>query len=477
MNRNHTGRRWTFRVGMIAALCVPALALSLVLALGNATARAQPARPDAAAVVAQRDEAIAYAIGLQAYLYGYPALDYMRVMREQTTAGADPHGVYAPINHIYFQDGLAEPGGFFAGRAPNTSTIYFSAWLDLSSGPVTIDAPDTHDRYYVLTYADFYADVQHTGRRTTGTAAQRILVVGPGWNGKPPAGVHLIRLRTDLGYLLGRVLVDGPQDLSAARSVMRRFRLSGPTPTPAARQPPAPETLTSPDVFRSLNIFLKNNPRLPGEDALMAQFDRIGVGPGATFDARRLSTGTRRGLERAVADGHAILANAPLAAPVVEGWTPMVTTYGNFGFDYLERAIIEYNGFLGNLPQEAVYPSAQTDASGDPLNGGKRYRIVFPANGLPPNDAFWAINAYDLRTMDLFPNRARRYAVSDRMPDLRRRADGAVEIRTQQEEPAEQDVNWLPVGAGRFFLSCRIYQPRAPVLDGRYTLPPIEALP
>jgi hypothetical protein len=178
-----------------------------------------------------------------------------------------------------------------------------------------------------------------------------------------------------------------------------------------------------------------------------------------------------------VTDGHAILANAPLAAPAIKGWSPIVTNYGNFGFDYLQRAMIEYNGFLINLPQEAVFPSAQTDAAGDLLNGGKRHRIVFPAHGLPPNDGFWAINAYAAQTMDLFPNLLRRYAISDRMPDLRRRADGGVEIRIQKDEPAEQDVNWLPVGDGRFFLSCRIYQPRTAVFDGTYTLPSIDTLP
>jgi hypothetical protein len=84
----------------------------------------------------------------------------------------------------HIQDGLAEPGGFFAGRAPNTRALYFTAWLDISPGPVTIDAPDTHDRYYVLIYADLYSEVQHSGRRTTGTAAQRVMVVGPGWSAR-----------------------------------------------------------------------------------------------------------------------------------------------------------------------------------------------------------------------------------------------------------------------------------------------------
>ncbi len=435
-------------------------------------------RPDPAAVVAHRQESLAYAAGLQAYLYGYPVVDYYRVMRDQTTLGRDPKGVYAPLNEIVFQRGLATPGGLYAGRGPNSSTLYFTAWLDVSTEPLQVLVPDTAGRYYVLTWADMYSEVQHTGRRTTGTSAQRLLVVGPDWQGTVPDGVHLVRLRTHHGYLLGRMLVESDADLAEASALMRQIRLTGGSRTLDTDELPAAEDLRSLAFFAYLNRFLRENPRLPQEAQLMAQLNQVGIGPATQFDADALPNGLRRGLQRAVADGHRILADSALAAPAYTGWSVLSKeTYGSYGFDYLRRATVEYHGFLGNQPEETVYLSALTDAAGVPLDGRHRYEVVFEPDTLPPVAAFWALNVYDARTVDLIPNTAGRYAVTDVMPDLKRRPDGAVVVWLQQQPPEEPDVNWLPVHAGPLFVTLRFFQPESEVLSGVYTPPPIVPLP
>lgn len=458
---------------------VASLAGSLFCATASMTSTvAQPTQEtNPAQLVSQREEALAYSVGLQAYIYAYPALDYMKVMREQTAPGLDPNGIYGPVNTIVFQDAPAVPGGFYKGRAPNSDTIYFTAWIDTTHGPVQVYAPDTNDRYYGLTFADFYSNVQHTGRRTTGTHEQVVLVVGPDWQGEAPEGAHVIRLSTHQGYLLGRLLVLDDKDLPKAQALLRRFRMEGPAKGDWSTEAlPKPGDVRSAMAFEYINQFLRRNPRVPGEDALMYQFDSAGFGPMREFDVSKVSEATRRGLQRAAEDGYSILLNAPRAAPQFVGWSPIVSNYGQFGFDYFWRAAIEANGFLINLPAEAVYPSSMTDASGQVLNGGKSYRIVFPQGSLPPSDAFWSITPYAIPEMDLIPNADRIYSLGNRAGPLKRRADGATEIRLQRTRPKERDVNWLPVGEGQFFLNFRIYQPRPEVIDGRYQLPPIERL-
>lgn len=456
----------------------PAAALLCLLALASTPAASLRAadgdRKDSEAIIAHRQEALAYATGLQAYLYGYPVVDYLRVMRDQVTRGRDPNGVYAPVNQIAYQDDLARPGGLYAGRGPNSNTLYFTAWLDVSEEPLQVAVPDTGDRYYVLTWADLYSEVQHTGRRTTGTQAQQLLVAGPDWQGELPDDTQLVRLRTHQGYLLGRVLVDGPHDLPAARQVMHGFTLQGPTRNAADYDLPERDDLRSLAFFEYLNRFLRENPRVPGEELLMTQMDQVGIGPSVEFSANAVPAGLRRGLERAIEDGHRILADSPLAAPPHAGWsTPATETYGLYGHDYLRRAMVEFHGFLGNHAEETIYLSALTDAEGEPLHGNHRYEVVFPAGQLPPTNAFWALNVYDTRTVDLIPNSANLYAISDRMRDLRYRDDGSLVVRLQQVAPEAEDVNWLPVNDGPLFVTLRFFEPTAEVLDGDYMPPPI----
>lgn len=463
---------------ILAAFCLvfsASAAVNAPWACAQAQPEAGPRSP--ADIIAHRQESIAYSVGLQAYLYGYPVVDYLRVMREQINSGLDPNGVYAPVNQVAYQEDLAAPGGLYAGRGPNSSTLYFTAWLDLSEGPLRVRVPDAGDRYYVLTWADLYSEVQHTGSRTTGSGSQSLLVTGPDWRGEEPAGVLVVRLRTHRGYLLGRVLVNGAEDLQAAKALMRAIELEGPQHDPAEYDLPEPAALTSLAFFEYLNRFLRSNPRLPEEDLLMAQMDQVGIGPSVDFQAEALPGGLRRGLERAIADGQRILRDSPQAAPSHIGWsTPANETYGRYGFDYLRRAMVEYHGFLGNHAEETIYLSALTDESGEPLHGSRRYEIVFPAGALPPAEAFWALNAYDARTVDLIPNALGRYAISDRMHDLRFRDDGALVVRLQQEPPEDEGLNWLPVNDGPLFLTLRFFAPAPEVLRGDYVPPPVRVL-
>ena len=48
--------------------------------------------------------------------------------------------------------------------------------------------------------------------------------------------------------------------------------------------------------------------------------------------------------------------------------------------------------------------------------------------------------------------------------------------RSQHEQPTEGDVNWLPVPAGPFNVIMRCYLPRAPIVDGTYSYPPITVV-
>ena len=97
---------------------------------------------NAAETISEQD---AHSIGVQAYLYFY-SLITMDVTRKQLTNVVKPEGLYAPMNT--FANILEYPtADIKVVVRPNFDTLYSSAWLDLSKGPVIVSVPDTHGRY------------------------------------------------------------------------------------------------------------------------------------------------------------------------------------------------------------------------------------------------------------------------------------------------------------------------------------------
>jgi hypothetical protein len=155
----------------------------------------------------------------------------------------------------------------------------------------------------------------------------------------------------------------------------------------------------------------------------------------------------------------------------VNGWT---TVYGcgEPGNGMLLRAACAQT-FPGpiNVPQEAVYWTTKVDRRGQALSGQHDYIVHFPPGGLPPTDAFWSLTMGDARN-HFVPNPINRYSVGGHA-GLVPNADGSVDIYIENAAPAGHAPNWLPSPAGRFILWLRAYLPRAAILTGAYTVPPV----
>ncbi len=141
---------------------------------------------------------------------------------------------------------------------------------------------------------------------------------------------------------------------------------------------------------------------------------------------------------------------------------------------YLQRALAARGGLWGNHGYEAAYAMVYVDASGEPLDGSRGYRLTFSAT--PPVGAFWSVTMYDIPEFYLVANPIDRYSIGDRTPGLHLAADGSLTIVMQHDEPDEPDdrANWLPAPAGPFRPILRMYEPTSAVFDGSYELPPIR---
>jgi hypothetical protein len=349
--------------------------------------------------------------------------------------------------------------------SPNNDTVYSNAWLDLSEGPVIIETPDMGERYWTLGLLDAWTNpFAYVGRRTTGNRPQRTLVHGPGWCGTVPTDITLTIAAPGADvWLIGRHLVeDDGEDAARVRksqSAMRLLRLDG---TDAAMRVDTwidgrDTGIPSADKYLSIvSAALERNPPLPPERLAW---------PPATADLaaslpavyERLRTG-----------------NQP--HDLGGGWAIPVMVKTHWGDDYLTRARIARN-FIGALGvEEAMYPTAEVDAHGAPLDGSKRYELRFaPGKGLKVG-AFWSLTMYRRSDCLFIANAIHRYSIGDRTPGLRHDADGGLAIRLQAEDPGP-GVNWLPAPRGElFYVVLRLYQPHAEHLELRFDYPPIQPI-
>ena len=444
--------------------------LTFALALAAA---GLPAETQCQAISADPEAALAYASGLQGFIYGYPLVDLLKQRHNEThrTGGSQP--AVAPVNTIAIYPHLLTPDTQGQLRAANADTLYLNAWIDLSRGPVLIEVPAFGARYYTLAFMDLYGKPYHLGTRTNGGKAMRYALVGPS-GGAVPDGYEVLALPTDTVWMLARVLARDEADLPAARTLSQAIVMKGAPGDPVTAAEPL-RPYDSLAFFTLLNQALRSVPAKPGETALMATFDQAGFGPGRQFDPATLKPSEQLGLGCAVLLGPQVLAQRGFRPARVRNgwmWSGAMADPGN---DFLLRAEVARGGYV-NAPEESIYPAAITDNRGEPLRGDRRYRIHFAKGSLPPVDAFWSLTAYDRTTSQLVANPLKRYNIGDRTRGLRYGKDGSLTLYLSATRPSEGASNWLPVPASPYHVVMRLYLPRAAALDGSYTLPPIERI-
>ena len=135
-----------------------------------------------APVAGTSSEQDAHAIGVAAYVYFYPLVT-MDVTRKQLTNVTEAAGLATPMNSFVSFPAFP-PADMKVVVRPNFDTLYSSAWLDLTRGPMIVSAPGTQGRFYLLPMLDMWSDVfASPGSRTTGNQAGDFAVVPPGWTG------------------------------------------------------------------------------------------------------------------------------------------------------------------------------------------------------------------------------------------------------------------------------------------------------
>ena len=425
-------------------------------------------------------------IAVDAYVYGYPLVT-MDMTRRVMTNVATPTDKHAPMGQ--FANMSRYPDASFKDvTAPNANTLYSAAWLDLSAEPYVLELPDEHGRYYLMPMLSGWTNVfEVPGTRTTGTKAQKYLISGPNWSGSPMAGAVRIKAPTNMAWIIGRTFAkETRSDLKAVNELQAEYKLTPLSAYGHAYVPPPGNVDPSIDMktpvrdqvnkmgavayFNRLAMLMQANPPARADSIIVRRMARLGIKAGQPFDSSKLDRKTLKVVIAAPAVAQQAIIAHGQSIPVVNGWS-YTTRTGRYGTDYLQRSYITWVGLGANLPQDAIYPVAEVDATGNKLNGANNYVLHFNKGETPPVKGFWSLTMYDPQ-MFFVANPLNRYQISPAQSPVKTNPDGSLDIYIQHSSPgADRQANWLPAPSGPFVLMLRFYEPGNEIIGGQWKPP------
>jgi hypothetical protein len=370
---------------------------------------------------------------------------------------------------------------------PNTTTIYILAQIDLSDGPVVMDAPpsmlglvDDAAFRYVIDVGQLGPDKGKGGK---------FLFVPPGYKGDIPDGYFVARSKTyDLWVALRASVKDGDTatPVKMVKEHLNIYLLS------EADNPP-PETFhnlsgkqfntvhaNNFEFYEELDKVIQKEPADAFDPELVGTFAAIGIKKGKPFkpDARM-----KKILTEAAAIGNATaraLTFNPRKKSVFffedRKWT---SPFAGGSYEFLdngERVLDDRTFFhylaTGITPAMAsavvgkgsAYAHAAMDSKGAYLDGGKTYKITLPKP--VPAKNFWSFMVYSGQHRSILETDQKTGGVDSLSPDIKANDDGTYTVWFGPEAPKGQEGNWVQTVPGKSFnVLFRLYGPLEPWFD------------
>ena len=369
-----------------------------------------------------------------------------------------------------------------AVTAPNNDTLYTSAILDLSTGPVELIVPDATERYLSVAFMDMFNDqIAYIGTRATKGKGGVYWLVRPGQQASPSEGVQRIDFPVNDLWMLARVFVSGTSDLDAARELQRQIRVCplDPSNKGVPFQTKATSARDPKNVLAVINELLARSPQT-GHSQRATQWSAFGIQPGNVnaFDTLPLLTRLAWSLLTAHVE-RLIVKRIDAQQSAQAGWMTPPPILGQYGTQDDIRAAVSLIGFGALTVDEAMYFRAMTDHQGRPLDGQQTYRMRIPAEGVPV-DAFWSLSMYkpdETKRLYFYENEIDRYAINSASQDLTYQENGDILLAIQPHRPDDPTLVWLPTPAGAFQMIFRTYLPKQEIISGQWQVPEVKMLP
>jgi hypothetical protein len=371
---------------------------------------------------------------------------------------------------------------------PNTTSVYMMSWVDLEDGPMVIETPpnvlgiiDDFWFHYVADFGNAGPDKGQGGK---------FLILPPGYEGKVPEGYHVARSETHGNWVIWRGFQKNGDPTPAVAETKRLFRIY-----PLAKKDSPPKmkfinvsgkpfnTIHSMDYkfWDEVNEVVQAEPAEGQDPEILGQLASIGIKKGEPFepDARM-----KKILEQAADIGNAT-ARTLAARPRGDVWyffpgeriwnTPFIG--GSYEFLDHGARLLDARSFFhfyatGITPamtkapvgKGSQYAVAYVDANGDPLDGGKTYKVHLPPN-VPAKD-FWSFVVYDNQTRSMLQTDQQFPSVSSARETTQKNPDGSYDVYFGPTAPADSEGNWIQTVPGKGWnMLFRLYGPLQPWFD------------
>jgi hypothetical protein len=429
---------------------------------------------------------------VEAVIWGMPVVNYDLMLQEMLTKTP------GKVNQMIY---WGKPLDWHNQTlTPNPDTLYFMSFLNTKDvGPIVIEIPPAGpegslNANFVNIWQQPMEDAGLLG--VDKGKGVKLVILPPGYTEKVPDGYERLQPNTHGSYVLYRSNLKSHSDSDVAKAIAYGKQIKIYPLSQASSPPPTVFTDVEDVLFDStiryddsffvhLNRIVQDEPWFDRDRVMIDQLKSIGIEKGKPFTP---DAATKQALAKGMSDTHAWLVAKYDAAPppFFKGthWTfpthPDLVKAASENFDDLNEYPVDWRGltytygYIGikRLGAGQFYLINIKDKNGRSYDGSKTYRLHVPPN--VPTEQYWSLTAYDRETHALIKNVTRASRASN-AADVKKSADGSVDLYLGPKAPAGQETNWIPTDPARKFeLMFRLYGPKPEFFEKKWALPDVE---
>jgi len=402
----------------------------------------------------------------------YDNLDFQRGVQAVLTAmpAASEHGMrsgmrgFGPDNGtVLIFENLMDSKSLFL--TPNSESVYVLGWLNLKDGPVVFESPAGTLGVMDDIWFRYVADMGNAGPDKG--KGGKYLFLPPDYKGTPPEGYFVFKARTyNISFGTRGFMVNG-DPRPAVENIKKNLKVY---PLSQAANPPATKfvnvsgksfnTIHSLDYsfFEEVNEVVQEEPADATDPETLGLLASIGIEKGKPFapDARMKKILTEAA-NVANATARALTYRTRMKEAYIYPNSAWKTLFvgGNHEFLRGGARIFDARSYFffcatGITPAMAMkmpagvgsqYAIAFVDSKGEPLDGGKTYRLHLPPD-IPAKD-FWSLVLYDNQTRSQLQTDQQFPSIGSQKKGVETNADGSIDVFFGPEPPSGKESNWI----------------------------------